>query len=136
MKMIYNIDGESYKIPKETIEKYMAGLGISENEAVHLYLEEEGLLENEEFENINMKAEGVARKYTQVETNKKKQKRKPRDTSDPDKELIIAKIADFLSGSEWLSEGGCAEINIVNNTKIIEFDYNGNRYKLDLIKRR
>lgn len=58
--------------------------------------------------------------------------RKPRTERKPDEEKIelIARIA------EKIAEIGLENVNITNKTKIIEFDFGDNHFKLDLIRQR
>lgn len=62
--------------------------------------------------------------------SEKQKERKPREKKhDVDKEKIISETAKFL-------ESIVENVTITNESKIIEFDFNENHYKLDLIKQR
>ena len=54
--MIYNFNGKSLKIPDEIIEKSMKVLELSKDEAIQMYLEDEGYLENETVTQLTEKA--------------------------------------------------------------------------------
>lgn len=62
--------------------------------------------------------------HSTKERKKTVKERKP----DIDKEYLIKSFKDFLDTLEL------ENIKITNISKIIEFNYNGNHYKLDLIK--
>ena len=74
-----------------------------------------------------------ATKENKVKLNAKSEKpkeRKPREKKlDEDKVSLIKQVSEIL-------EGSVENLQITNVTKIIEFDYNGSHYKLDLIKQR
>lgn len=57
--------------------------------------------------------------------------RKPHTTpQNPEKISIIQELAEFLT------EKGYKNVEITNKSKLIEFNFNGNCYKLDLICKR
>ena len=57
--------------------------------------------------------------------------RKPRTMpQNPEKICIIQELAEFLT------EKGYKNVEITNESKLIEFNFNGNCYKLDLICKR
>ena len=57
---------------------------------------------------------------------RKKVERKP----NPDKESLIAGLAGYLADVD------CTNVNIENVGKIITFEFNGKKFKLDLIETR
>ena len=54
--MTYNLNGKNIRIPDAEIDKSMKLLGISHDEAVQMWLEDEGYLENELVEELTAKA--------------------------------------------------------------------------------
>ena len=50
--MTYNLNGKNIRIPDAEIDKSMKLLGISHDEAVQMWLEDEGYLENEVVEEL------------------------------------------------------------------------------------
>lgn len=136
-KMKVAFEGKNYTVPKETIELYMDKLELTQEESIQLYLEEEGKLVNEEYEEANADAEQVARKFTQVSPKKEKKERKPREKKeDPIKEGLINELCNLLKSNVFINEEGCFNVQITNSTKIVEFDMFGEHYKLDLIRTR
>ena len=127
--MNYNLNGKNIKIPDNEIEKNMRILEISEDEAIQMYLEDEGYLTNETVEELTKKAKenGTAKvkaKSTKVRKTIKRE-RKP----DEEKEKIIEILQNALKNAGIAAE-------ITNKSKIIEFSIENNHYKLDLIKKR
>lgn len=127
--MIYELNGKNIRIPDEEIKKNMQILDISRNEAIKMYLEDEGYIKNEVVEELTKKAKenGTAKVKAKSDKVRKpvKRERKP----DEEKEKIIEILRNALK-----NEGIAAEIT--NKSKIIEFSIENNHYKLDLIKKR
>lgn len=131
------IGDKTYTYPTETIELYKKNLDITEEDAIRLYLEEEGKLINDEYEEMNSDAEQVARKFTQVTPKKEPKARKPREKKeDPLKETLISELARLLKSNMFYEEEGCFDVEITNSTKIVEFNICGEHFKLDLIRTR
>ena len=126
--MTYNLNGKVIRIPDADIEKSMKLLKLSHDEAVQMWLEDEGYLENEIVEELTKKAkENKINHEAKSDKPRKvvKKERKP----DEEKEKLIEILANCLK-----TEG--FETEITNKSKIIEFNVGGNHYKLDLIKQR
>lgn len=126
--MNYIINNRNIHIPDEEIFKNMKILKISKEQAIQMYLEDEGYVINETVEELTKKA-----KENKVLKGAKAEKaRKPRSKErkpDEEKEKIIKIVAAALE-----NEGISAQIT--NISKIIEFSIENNHYKLDLIKKR
>ena len=54
--MVYNFKGKNITIPDSEIEIAIKNLDISRNEAIQMYLEDNGYLENVEVEQLTKKA--------------------------------------------------------------------------------
>lgn len=126
--MVYNFKGKNITIPDDEIEIAIKNLEISRNEAIQMYLEDNGYMENAEVEQLTKKAKenkAVQHKAKAEKGEKKevKRERKP----DEEKETLIQFLFEALKKYNPV---------ITNKTKIIEFSVNGNEYKLDLIKKR
>lgn len=134
-----NIEGTEYRVPDGDILHLKKTLGVTASEAAKIWLEDEGKLHNAEQEALCKKAKesGVMRtihgatSQQQVEKRLNKPKsEKPKTTKPaPQKEKIIADIAELLKGF-------CDNVEVTNPTKLIEFSYNGNNFKLDLVQKR
>jgi len=126
--MTYNFNGKNIRIPDTDIERSMKVLKLSKDEAIQLWLEDEGYLENEVVEELTKKAkENRILKGAKSDKPRKptKRERKP----DEEKEKIIQILSNAL-----INEGFFPEIT--NKSKIIEFNIAENHYKIDLIKKR
>ena len=131
--MVYNLNGKNIKIPDEEIRKNMEILDLSEEEAIQLYLEDEGYLENEEVAELTKKAKdsGIMSTIHGAKAEKPKAKVERERKENPTKERIIAEIGKFLCQLD-----GISGVNIVNIGKIIEFECENKHFKLDLIQKR
>ena len=127
--MINELNGKNIRIPDEEIKKNMQILEISQDEALRMYLEDEGYLKNEVVEELTKKAKenGTAKVKAKSDKVRKpvKRERKP----DEEKEKIIEILQNALKNAGIAAE-------ITNKSKIIEFSIENNHYKLDLIKKR
>ena len=131
--MVYNFNGKNIKVPDEEIKKNMEILDLSQEEAIQLYLEDEGYLENEEQENLCKKAKdsGIMSTIHGAKSDKPKAKVERERKENPTKERIIAEIGKFLCQLD-----GISSVNITNIGKIIEFECENKHFKLDLIQKR
>ena len=131
--MVYNFNGKNIKIPDEEIKKNMEILDLSQEEAIQLYLEDEGYLKNEEQENLCKKAKdsGIMSTIHGAKSDKPKAKVERERKENPTKERIIAEIGKFLC-----QLNGISSVNITNIGKIIEFECENKHFKLDLIQKR
>lgn len=131
--MVYNLNGKNIKIPDEEIKKNMEILDLSEEEAIQLYLEDEGYLENEEVAELTKKAKdsGIMSTIHGAKAEKPKAKVERERKENPTKERIIAEIGKFLCQLDEISD-----VNITNIGKIIEFECENKHFKLDLIQKR
>lgn len=129
--MQYSFKGKVYDLPQKEIETLKRKLGISENEAVDVYLDDHNICINETAEELarKSKANGVQKEMTRCKSAKKadrKRERKP----DPTKEEIISNLANFLR------EQGVADVQMPNVGKLITFSLNGENFTLNLIRNR
>ena len=126
--MNYNLNGKTIRIPDVDIKKSMELLGISHDEAVQMWLEDEGYLENAEVEELTEKAKKNKINHEAKSDKPRKTTRKERKP-DEEKEHLIGILANCLKNAGFNTE-------ITNKSKIIEFNVGENHYKLDLIKQR
>ena len=133
--MTYTLsNGKNIRIPDSEIEKNMKLLELTRDEAIQLYLEDEGYLENAEQEALCQKAKAnvkvgniVKAKADPKPKSKTQSERVKKD--DPAKEMIIAEIAEFLPKI-------ATNIQVVDNRKIITFCIGDDTYKIDLTRTR
>ena len=130
--MNYTFNGKNIRIPDDIIEKMVKLLGITKEEAIQTWLEDEGFLENPEQIALCQKAKesGImrtihaAKAITPVKTQRERVKKE-----NPTKEKIIAEIAKLIA--EFAEN-----VTVVNDSKIIEFSMGDKDFKLDLTQKR
>lgn len=129
--MKYKLEnGKEININDKEIEVLAKTLNISEEEAIQVWLEDNEYKINEEVEELTKKAKDNRITATIHQAKGKEgKKREVKRKEDPDKEWIISQLADAL-GKLGIS------YKVTNIGKIIEFQYNDEEYKLDLVKRR
>lgn len=120
-------------IPDSEIKRSMEKLDLTEEEAIQMYLEDEGYEVNEEQEELERKAKEnrITATIHQAKADKPKTQRKVERKADTTKESIIANISQFLSETD-----GICEVNVVNVGKLITFKLGNDTFKLDLIRQR
>ena len=127
--MKYDFNGKTLYIPDALIEKNMKVLELTKEEAIEMWLEDEGYLENEEVEALTKKAKENKAVDHGAKADKPRKQVKRERKPDIEKEKIIEILANCLK-----NEGFDAEIT--NKSKLIEFIVGENHYKLDLVKKR
>ena len=130
--MVYDLKGKQIKIPDEEIKKNMRILEITEPEAIQMYLEDEGYLQNTEVEQLSQKAKDnkIMSTIHKAKAEKPRAKAIREPKTNPLKAEIIGKIAE-LSKNEYDYKA-----KVTNSTKIIEFTCENREFKLDLIEKR
>ena len=126
-------NGKVVNVPMEEVNKSMRLLKLSKDEAIQMWLEDEGYMENEEQEALERKAKEnriTATIHQAKAEYKEKTQRERVKKDDPTKEGIIKAI------SELLPTVGAVNIEVVNIGKIITFQIGEDKYKLDLIRNR
>lgn len=130
--MNYKLDsGKTIRIPDEVIEKYQKAFDLSKNDAISMYLEEEGYIDNEVITELSEKAKVTKADKLYVSTERKKGnsvKKGPKD--DAIKQGLISDFAEFLT------DCGYENVTVQNVGKIITFSINGEDFKIDLIRQR
>lgn len=129
--MVVNVNGKSVKIPDETIKKYIDKLSLTEDEAIALYLEEEGYQVNAEYEELDKKAKQVKiPKGAKAETPSKP--RKPRTVKISDeKQELFAFVQNAL-----IAEYSADNVKIVKENKLFTVAIGDKVFKIDLIEQR
>lgn len=138
MKTIYTLpNGKTIKLPVEEIKKNMKLLELSEDEAIEMYLEDEGYLDNEEQTELDKKAKesGILQTIHGASADKKERKKSaPRTVkvSDEKKELF----AEIVANLECFAEETNGKVKVEKENKLIIFEINGKTFKIDLIEQR
>ena len=136
--MIKTINGKNVNIPDEEIIGYMEKLELTREEAIEMWLDDEGYTENEEQNALDekVKKSGIMRDIhgasAMDKTQKKTTKPKTVKVSDEKKDLFEL-IYDTLRDYEVDFDG---KTTILKENKLIQFEINGKTFKIDLIEQR
>lgn len=135
--MVYNLNGKNIRIPDEEIEKSMKILKLSKDEAVQMWLEDEGYLDNEEQNELAKKAKESGVLHTIHGAGDKKNRKiseKPRTVKvSEEKQALFTLIYDTLKEHEASFNG---KTTILKKNKLIQLEMNGKTFKIDLIEQR
>lgn len=130
--MKYTLEnGKVINIPDKDIQNSMKKLEITQEEAVEMWLEDEGYLDNEEQIELNEKAKKIKIDHgaSAVDKTQKKEK-KPREIKVSDeKQALFAEIVANLA------ENG-RNYEIVKENKLIYVKIGEKTFKIDLIEQR
>ena len=131
--MKYTLEnGKIINIPNSEIKSHMENLQLTEEEAIQLYLEDEGYLDNEELEELDSKAKKVKIQHeaSAVDKTDKKEK-KPRTVKISDeKQGLFNNIYNFLVETYGDS------VEIVKENKLLTLKIGEKTFKVDLIEQR
>jgi len=129
--MVYKINNHTVRIPDEEIEKSMKKLDITKDEAVELWLNDNGYTVNEEQVILNEKAKDLRIPRDVISENKNKTDRKPRTVkiSDEKKQLFSNIFSSVL-------EFGGNNVTILKENKLIEVKIGEKTFKVDIIENR
>lgn len=132
--MTYNLNGKSIRIPDADIERSMKSLELTKEEAIQMWLEDEGYLENEEQEALEKKAKEnriTATIHQASATNKveKKTQKERCRKENPTKEMVIREIAALLPNF-------AENVEVLNVGKLIAFSIGEEKYEIDLKQKR
>ena len=122
------IDGKSIKIPMADIAKYMQKLELTQDEAIELWLTDNDYMDNEEVNRLSQQAKDN-KTNLRADAGERK-KREVTKKENPTKEGIIRVLAATLENI------GAVNIKITNVSKLVEFEMDGNNFKLDLVQKR
>ena len=123
--MKYNFNGKEINIPDTEIQHNMKALGISEKEAIDMWLDDNDYTENEVVEELTKKAKSVKR-YEQAEKPRKKVTKERK--VDEEKKNLINILVTALSNE-------VSNISVKNEAEI-SFICNENSYTIKLVKHR
>ena len=127
--MNHKFNGKNINIPDKEIQNNMRLLGISKEEAIQMWLEDNDYLENEIVVELTKKAKENKAVDHGAKADKERKPVKRERKPDLEKENLIQMFADCLKNAGYDAE-------ITNKSKLIEFTVGENHYKLDLVKQR
>lgn len=129
--MRYNFKGKSINIPEAEIEKSIKILGMTREEAIEMWLEDEGYLDNEEQAELEEKAK--ANKITATihgASAEKKKQSKPKVVKVSDeKATLFNEICDSLNELSY-------NFTVLKENKLIQVEIGEKIIKIDLIEQR
>lgn len=111
-------------IPDDDIKRAKSAYGLSNKEAIDMWLVDEGYLENPVVEELNAKA-----KANGVSAGTKK--RTVRRKEDPIKRALIASLFDYIQ-----EYAGVESATVRNPERIISFSLGDDTYEITLSKKR
>lgn len=130
--MKYNFNGKMLNIPDKELEKSMKILGMSKDEAIEMWLEDEGYLDNDEQIELTQKAKEnkiTATIHDARETDKPKTS-KPKTVKVSDEKQAL--FADILGNLQENYEN----VEILKQNKLISVKIGEKIFKIDLIEQR
>lgn len=125
------VGNKSYKIDAKYIAKQIEVLDIDEEDAIYTWLEDEGIFENEEQNELEAEAKANKPKASADKKVVKKTQKERVVKENPVKEGVIAYLSKVLNEYE-----GASNIVVENKGKLITFDLNGESFKIDLVQKR
>lgn len=129
--MKYNLNGKSINIPDAEIQKSMKILGISKDDAIQMWLEDEGYLDNEEQNSLEKKAkENKITATIHKAGNDKKRTSTPKVVKVSDEKVKL--FNEILENLYKFNEN----VEILKENKLIQVEINGKIFKIDLIEQR
>ena len=128
----YNFNGKTLNIPKAEIEKSMKVLDLSFEDAIQMWLEDEGYLENEEQNHLCevAKMNKITQNIHGAREKGKKVSKKPKTVkTSTEKTELFNEILQNLTENHQ-------NVKILNQNKLISVEINGKIFKIDLIEQR
>lgn len=121
-------------IDDSIIRKSMKALSLTQDEAIQMYLEDEGYLENDEQIALDASAKKVKIQHGAYENKPRQKPTKPRVTKvSNEKKLIFDSILQNLDRCELIER---ENITILKENKLIEITIGDKKFKIDLIEQR
>ena len=133
--MVYNFNGSAIKISDAEIEKNMKNLDLSKEEAVQMWLEDNGYLDNEEQNLLDNSAKQVKISRDAIDVGKERKSSKPRTikVSDEKKELfnvVLGSLNSFYANNVTiLKENKSFEIKIGEKSFCVDIIEHKNKKK-------
>lgn len=129
--MKYTLDnGKSVNIPIKEIENLVTNLGLSQADAIDLWLCDNNLEEDEEQMELDEKASKVRIDKDIVQKKPKKERKKPeKKVSDAKKELFSEILSD-------LQDVYKENVEVLNENKLISVRIGEKLFKIDVIETR
>ena len=132
--MIYKFNGKNIRIDDKQLDKLMKSFDLTKDEAIQMYLEDEGHLDNEEQLELDKKAKesGIMRTIHEAKDVKKEKKKatKPKTVKVSDEKQGL--FVDILENLQENYE----KIEVLKQNKLIQVQIGDKIFKIDLIEQR
>lgn len=128
----YSFNGKMLNIPKKEIEKSMKLLDLSLTDAIQMWLEDEGYLDNEEQNHLCevAKMNKITQNIHQAGERGRKSSKKPKTVKvSTEKTELFAEILQNLQENHQ-------NVEVLKENKLISVEINGKIFKIDLIEQR
>ena len=126
--MNYNFNGKSITISDTEIKQLMSGLKITKQEAIELWLSDNGYEINEEQQKLDETASKVHINKDIIQQKPKKERKKPEIKVSDEKKTLFTEIFGHLE--EVFGEN----VKILNENKLIEVKIGDKTFKIDIIQ--
>lgn len=129
--MKYTLDnGKSVNIPTKEIENLMSSLGLSQADAIDLWLCDNDYEEDEEQTELDEKAKKVKINKDIIPKQVKKERKTPKKVVSSEKQTLFNGILNHLT------ENYGENVKILTENKLISCNINGITFKIDVIQTR
>lgn len=127
--MKVNVNGKSVNVPNDFIEKNMRNLGITQAEAIEMFLSDEGYIVNDTVVELTEKVKAAGPISHDAAIGKAKRKAPERKPDERKREII-----DMLA--EFIRDQLAPEAEVTNIERMIAFEVGGEKFELTLTKKR
>ena len=130
--MKYEFNGRILNISDDEIKNSMEKLGLTKEQAIEMWLEDEGYLENEEQENLCKlaKENKITATIHKASGKSEKKQSKPRTVKiSNEKQALFKDLHDFLTENHQ-------NVEILKENKLIQVKIGEKIFKVDLIEQR
>lgn len=130
--MIRTVNGKSVNIPDKEIESYMRSLDLTKEQAIEMWLDDEGYTDNEEQLELEKKAKenGIMRDIHGASATDKAKKTTPKTVKASEEKQQLFK--DICRRLDDLVD----DLTVLKENKLIQVEINGKIFKIDVIEQR
>jgi hypothetical protein len=129
--MKLELNGKMITIPDTEIEQLKSALEISTQEAVEVWLDDNGYTENEEQEALDEKAKKVKIPMGAREVKEKKERKPVTKKVSDEKKILFESIVHQLDRCELVER---ENVTILNENKLIQVKIGNKVFKIDLVE--
>ena len=130
--MIYNLDKKTINIPDKAIDKYMNSLGLTKEEAIQTWLDDNDYTVNEEQEELDKRAGAVKVQHGAISEEKTSSRGAKKPVS-AEKKNLFKDFSDFIN--EYCKQNGY-DYKVIKENKMFALSIGGKEFKIDIIESR